>query len=137
MSSTVLVIDDDLDTIDFLTNMLQKQKYKVLTARSARRAVQLTREYFLDSIILVWPMPGAEGQEFFASIRHSKYIPVLILSSLDGPGMIARALDAGADDYLVKPVSSGMLLAHLNKMIRWTEIHGWKYTGQSLVQNTP
>jgi DNA-binding response OmpR family regulator len=47
-------------------------------------------------------------------------VPIVILSALDDPAMIASALDAGADDYLVKPVSSSILVAHLNRLIRRT-----------------
>ena len=42
----------------------------------------------------------------------------MILSALDSPGLVAAALDAGADDYLIKPVPSSVLLAHINKLIR-------------------
>jgi DNA-binding response OmpR family regulator len=51
-------------------------------------------------------------------IREFSDVPILILSAMDAPGMVANALDVGADDYLVKPVSSGTLVAHLNKLLR-------------------
>ncbi|MDO9130571.1 MAG: hypothetical protein Q7U34_11960, partial [Anaerolineales bacterium] len=44
--------------------------------------------------------------------------PILILSALDSPGMVASALDAGADDYLIKPVPSSVLIAHLHNLTR-------------------
>jgi DNA-binding response OmpR family regulator len=47
-------------------------------------------------------------------------MPILVLSALDSPGTVAAALDAGADDYLIKPVPSGVLLAHINNLIRRT-----------------
>jgi len=51
-------------------------------------------------------------------------VPIIIFSALDSPGMVASALDAGADDYLVKPVPSGVLVAHLNKHARRHEMNG-------------
>jgi DNA-binding response OmpR family regulator len=42
----------------------------------------------------------------------------MVLSALDNPGMVAKALDAGADDYLIKPVPSGVLIAHINNLVR-------------------
>jgi DNA-binding response OmpR family regulator len=53
-------------------------------------------------------------------VREFSNVPIVILSALDDPAMIASALDAGADDYLVKPVSSSILVAHLNRLIRRT-----------------
>jgi DNA-binding response OmpR family regulator len=63
-------------------------------------------------------MPGMDGWQVCSEVRSFSDVPILILSALDSPGMVASALDAGADDYLVKPVPSGVLLAHLNNLVR-------------------
>ncbi len=63
-------------------------------------------------------MPGMDGWQVCTEVRAFSDVPILILSALDSPGMVASALDAGADDYLVKPVPSGVLLAHLNNLNR-------------------
>jgi two-component system KDP operon response regulator KdpE len=63
-------------------------------------------------------MPGMDGWQVCAQVRSFSAVPILILSALDSPGMVASALDAGADDYLVKPVPVGVLIAHLNTLTR-------------------
>jgi DNA-binding response OmpR family regulator len=127
MPSNVLIIAEDSATIEFLTSLIKEQKFEVLTAYSARQGIKIARENFLDLIILDWSAVGADGRDFFAAIRRFSYIPVLVISAFDQPGVIARVLDSGADDYLVKPVPGAVFLAHMNKMIRWTETNGWKY----------
>jgi len=61
-----------------------------------------------------------DGWQVCRSVRAFSNVPILILSAINDPGMVASALDAGADDYLVKPVPSAILVAHLNKLIRRT-----------------
>ncbi len=63
-------------------------------------------------------MPEMDGWEVCKAIREFSNLPILILSALDNPGMVAAALDAGADDYLIKPVPSGVLIAHINNLLR-------------------
>ncbi len=78
----------------------------------------MIREISPDVIILDLMMPGMDGWQVCAQVRAFSDVPILILSALDSPGMVASALDAGADDYLVKPVPVGVLLAHLNTLTR-------------------
>ena len=80
--------------------------------------IQLSRTLRPDVIILDLMMPEMDGWQVCNTIRKSSHVPILILSALDNPGMVARALDAGADDYLIKPVPSGVLIAHLNNLVR-------------------
>jgi DNA-binding response OmpR family regulator len=61
-----------------------------------------------------------DGWQVCKTVREFSNVPIVILSALDDPAMIASALDAGADDYLIKPVSSSILVAHLNRLIRRT-----------------
>jgi DNA-binding response OmpR family regulator len=63
-------------------------------------------------------MPDLDGWQVCQAIRRSSRVPIMILSVLDNPGLIARALDMGADDYLVKPVKSATLIAHINNLTR-------------------
>jgi DNA-binding response OmpR family regulator len=77
-------------------------------------------------------MPGMDGWQVCNQIRSFSKVPILVFSALDSPGMVASALDAGADDYLVKPVPSGVLIAHLNKLTRRPGMNnGDKYKPQT------
>ena len=63
-------------------------------------------------------IPDMDGWHITAEIRKFSSVPVLILSVIDNPGLVARALDAGADDYLIKPAARNMLIAHINNLVR-------------------
>lgn len=71
-----------------------------------------------DLILLDLWMPEMDGRQVCKAIRNSSSVPILILSALDTPDTIAEVLNAGADDYLVKPVSQNILHAYLRKFTR-------------------
>ena len=114
----VLVIDDDLGMTDLLTILLTPASSDVLAANSSEQGIEMTRQHSPDVVILDLMLPGMDGWSACKSIREFSDVPILILSAIDSPGMIAEALDNGADDFLTKPISSGTLIAHLNKLVR-------------------
>jgi DNA-binding response OmpR family regulator len=63
-------------------------------------------------------MPGTDGWEVCRTLRTFTSTPIAILSALDDPAIISTALDAGADDYMVKPIPSSVLMAHINNLTR-------------------
>jgi DNA-binding response OmpR family regulator len=65
-------------------------------------------------------MPELDGWKVCHKIKQVHNIPILVLSAVDSPSMIAEALDAGADDYLIKPVTSTSLIAHINSLVKRT-----------------
>ncbi len=114
----VLVIDDDIGMTDLLTILLTPASSEVLTANTAQQGLQLLKDENPDVVILDLMLPEAEGWKVCRAIREFSNVPLLILSAFDTPGMVARALDNGADDYLTKPISSGTLIARLRKLVR-------------------
>jgi DNA-binding response OmpR family regulator len=72
-------------------------------------------------VVLDLMMPDQNGWDVSKAIREFSNIPILILSAINDPSMVASVLDAGADDFLVKPVPSGTLVAHIKKLVRRTE----------------
>ncbi len=118
----VLVIDDDTAMTDLLKLLLEPAKATILTANSAHDGIALTKEESPDIIILDIMMPDMTGWELCSVLRTFTTAPILILSALDIPGLVARALNAGADDYLIKPVTSVILTAHINKLVRRAQI---------------
>jgi len=114
----VLVIDDDLGMTDLLTILLTPASSDVLAANSSAEGIEMTRQHNPDVVILDLMLPGMDGWSVCKLIREFSDVPILILSAIDSPGMIAEALDNGADDFLTKPISSGTLIAHLNKLVR-------------------
>jgi DNA-binding response OmpR family regulator len=116
----VLTIDDDPAMTELLTLLLKMHGIDAYMANNGEEGIRLMRKISPDIIILDLMMPGMDGWQVCEKIRSFSDIPILILSALDNPGMVASALDAGADDYLVKPVPSGVLIAHLNTLTRRT-----------------
>ena len=114
----VLVIDDDPAFTDLLKILLEPASSNVIAANCGVDGIDLAKSSLPDIIILDLMMPEMDGWEVCRSIREFSPVPILILSALDSPGMVAAALDAGADDYLIKPVTSGVLIAHINKLVR-------------------
>lgn len=114
----ILVIDDDPAMTELLKILLQSLCANVHTAFNGQQGIEICENVKPDVVILDLMMPEPDGWQVCTTIRRSSHVPILILSALDNPGMIARALDAGADDYLIKPVSSSMLIAHIQNLLR-------------------
>jgi DNA-binding response OmpR family regulator len=118
MTLKVLAIDDDPALTGLLNIILTTQGFTVETASTSEEGLRLVHEFSPDVILLDLMMPGMNGWQLCAKVREFSTIPILILSALDNPGNVADALDAGADDYLVKPVPTGVLVAHINNLSR-------------------
>lgn len=114
----ILVVDDDPAMRELLRVILEPASFDVLVAESGEQAILLTKEASPDLIILDLMMPDMDGWQVCKAIREFSNLPILILSALDSPGIVAETLNAGADDFLIKPVASSILLAHINKMVR-------------------
>ena len=121
MTITVLTIDDDIAITELLSILLRTNGFDALIANSGEEGIRIIKEKSPELVILDLMMPGMDGWQVCKAVRSFSNIPILILSALDNPGMVARALDAGADDYLIKPVPSGVLIAHINNLVRRTK----------------
>ena len=120
MPKTVLTIDDDTAITELLAMLLSTHGYDVLTANTGDAGIEIIKEKKPNIVVLDLMMPGVDGWQVCKRVREFSNVPIVVLSALDDPDMIASALDAGADDYLVKPVSSSILVAHLNRLISRT-----------------
>ena len=114
----ILTIDDDPAMTELLTLLLKTRGFDAYMANTGEEGIKLIREISPDVVILDLMMPGMDGWQVCTEVRSFSDVPILVLSALDSPGMVASALDAGADDYLIKPVPSGVLIAHLNTLTR-------------------
>lgn len=114
----VLIIDDDIDMTDVLKMVLSSAGFDVDATSSSMRAAEITRQINPDIVVLDLLMPGMDGWEVCKAIREFSCVPIVILSVFNTPTVLQQALDAGADDYLTKPVTSGALIAHINGLVR-------------------
>jgi len=121
MTTKILVIDDDAAVTDLLSMLLRSQGFDVIATNSSSDGLSFIRKDEPDMIILDLMMPDIDGWEVCRSVRAFSQVPIIVLSALNDPSMVASVLDAGADDYLTKPTPSRVLVAHINRLIRRNE----------------
>jgi DNA-binding response OmpR family regulator len=120
MTTKILVIDDDIAITELMSMLLRTHGFEVLTTNSGAEGVKLVREKLPNVVLLDLMMPDMDGWQVSKAIRAFNNVPILILSAINDPAMVASVLDAGADDFLVKPVPSSVLVANIRKMVRQT-----------------
>ncbi len=118
MAVEVLLIDDDPDLAMMLRTLLRGQDFQIRSVFTGEEGIEECKASPPDVIILDLLMPGMDGWDVCESIRSFSDVPILILSALGSPGSVARALDAGADDYLIKPVHASLLASRLRTLVR-------------------
>jgi DNA-binding response OmpR family regulator len=123
----ILVITGDKGMTDMLAMLLSSISPEIITASTGPSGIDLARKYQPDLILLDLILPERNGWTVCKDIREFSNTPILILTSIDSPEVLVQALDAGADDYLVKPVSGNTLIAHINNLLRRS-----KFSTQSL-----
>ncbi len=114
----VLVIDDDVETIELIRIILEPKSFEVYTTHSAKNGLEMAKDINPEVIVVDLLMPEMDGLTICHEIRQFSQTPILVLSAVNRPGIISQALEVGADDYLNKPMKSSLLIAHLNKLAR-------------------
>ncbi len=115
----LLLVDDDTKLVRALTLGLEREGYAVDAAESGDLAMELARATDYEGIVLDLMLPGIDGFTVCRQLRsEGRWMPVLMLTARTGVTDRIRGLDAGADDYLVKPFDFGELLARLRALLR-------------------
>jgi PAS domain S-box-containing protein len=112
----ILIVDDDRTILLLLTKLLEKAGHTVLTASNGRAGLDLVEEFMPQLIITDWLMPEMNGIEFCKTLRKNpawRNIYVFIMTAQEGMESLVEAFEAGANDYLIKPVNPKLLLARL------------------------
>jgi len=113
----VLVVDDSRLQRRILTALLQRWGFEVIEAASGPEALEISAGQAPDFVVSDWMMPGMDGPEFcrrFREMQRSNYGYFILLTSKSEKGEIAHGLDAGADDFLTKPISADEFRARLH-----------------------
>ncbi len=122
MNEKILIIEDDQAILKILQRGLAYEGYTVDTAVEGRSGLMLAREHQPDLVILDWMLPGMDGLEVCHRLRTSSgSVPILMLTAKDTVQDRVQGLDAGADDYLVKPFNLDELLARVRALLRRTQ----------------
>jgi DNA-binding response OmpR family regulator len=117
MTTKIFVIDDDTAVTDLLSVLLTSQGFEVWATNNSTEGLTQIREKLPDLVILDLMMPEMDGWEICRAVRVFSEVPIIVLSALNDPSMVASVLDAGADDYLTKPTPSRVLVAHINRLV--------------------
>lgn len=115
----LLIVDDDTLLADYIRQALQEESYAVDVAHNCAEGRTLALIYPYDGMVLDVMMPDGTGFDLLTELRAKGYmVPVLMLTSRDTKEDVIRGLDAGADDYLVKPFVVGELKARVRALLR-------------------
>lgn len=121
MKEKILIIEDDEGILRFLRRGMSFEGYQVETAVDGHEGLNKAREWHPDLIVLDWMLPGMDGLEVCRRLRASGPIPILMLTAKDMVQDRVQGLDAGADDYMVKPFELDELLARIRALLRRTQ----------------
>ncbi|MGV2831498.1 two-component system response regulator RppA [Myxosarcina sp. GI1(2024)] len=115
----ILLVDDETELSDPLSSILSREGYRVDVADNGKLGIELALQNDYDLLILDWMLPHKSGLEICRELRsHSLQTPVLFLTAKDTIDDRVDGLDAGADDYLVKPFELRELLARVRALFR-------------------
>src|SRR5437588_3499115 len=114
----VLVVEDDDAIAQVLQRSLRMEGYDVKVAGDGVSALDLAHAFLPDLVILDLGLPRLDGIEVARTLRESADVPILVLTARDAVESRVEGLDAGADDYLVKPFERQELLARLRALLR-------------------
>jgi two-component system KDP operon response regulator KdpE len=117
-SPTILVVDDDSQIRRVMRTALSSHGYTIVEARNGEEGLRKVRTEHLDLVILDLNMPDMDGIEVCREIRSASSLPIIMLTVRAAEKDKVRALDAGADDYVVKPFGIEELLARIRAALR-------------------
>jgi len=118
MSTSVLVVDDDRQIAKLVSSILVSRGYEVRTASDAEYELAMVDERPPALLLCDVEMPGMSGIELCRRVRETSNVPIIIMSGNGDCASEVAALDAGADDYLVKPLVTDRLLARVRVALR-------------------
>jgi len=123
MSKTklILAIDDDSDILQLEKKLLESEGYDVILAADGVYGMELFEEMKPDLVLLDILMPGPDGYQVLELIRQQSRVPVIMVTGVRQVDTIARALNLGADDYVMKPFKPGELVARVAAKLRRTK----------------
>ena len=127
----ILAVDDESQVLRLLRNILSGHGYRPLGAGNPDEMMHLLQMEQPHLVLLDLMMPGTSGFELMSRIRKVSHVPIIFLSANDQEENIAKALDMGADDYMIKPFSATELLARVGASLRKWERASAAPTNQS------
>jgi len=116
--ATVLLVEDERGLAGLIRSHLEADGHAVEQAFDGIQAIEIARQSSPDLLILDWMLPGLDGLSVCREIRRRQLMPIVMLTARDDEADRVNGLEAGADDYVVKPFSIPELLARVRAMLR-------------------
>ena len=136
MGKKVLVIDDDPRFLRLVEQVLAQKEYEVFTTGSGQEGLRLFFDHRPDLVLLDVVMPGMDGWQTCERIRDISDVPIIMLTGKRVEEEdIARGLDHGADNYLLKPVGNRELVARVRAALRRADLPPWRHIRQEITYN--
>jgi two-component system alkaline phosphatase synthesis response regulator PhoP len=123
----ILIVDDEIDILDFIAYNLSKEGYEVITAKNGNEAIDLARKHHPELILMDIMMPektGIEACEQIRKIPELKSTLIAFLTALDDEQSELKGFEAGGDEYIAKPIKPKLLLSRVNALLRRNNIDG-------------
>lgn len=121
-SKRILIIEDEYDIRQLMCLHLRRHTYEITEASNGSLAYDMLEKQEFDLLIVDWMLPGMSGLELLSWIRKKNHLhektPVLFVTAKSEPENIVLALETGADDYIVKPFDSRILIARVSNLLR-------------------
>ena len=115
---TVVVVDDDRQIRGFIKMVLELEGFRVLTAADGESAIAVFETESPDLMLLDIMMPGMDGYTVCRRVRQFSQLPIIMVTAMGDDAKVVAGLEAGADDYVVKPVSAAQLVARVEAVLR-------------------
>ena len=119
----ILIVEDEKGILSFMTTVLSSNGYDVISANSGAKAITMVTSHCPDLVILDLGLPDMDGGSILKFVREWSTCPIIVVSARNHERDKVEALDAGADDYIVKPFGTSELLARIRTAIRHTRTH--------------
>lgn len=135
--ATLLIVDDEPQVRKLLETLLQHEGYQTLTAGSGEEALQLVAQQPPDLILLDIMMPGMDGYEVASQLKGDEVtagIPIIMLSALSEPSARVNGLEAGAEEFITKPVERVELWLRVRNLLRLKTRGDWVSHSRELAQ---
>lgn len=116
----ILVVDDEPKIVEVVRSVLEGRNHHVLVASSGRQALDIFNREPVDMILLDLMLPEISGQQVCKAIRMKSRVPIIMLTARVEESDELEGLNIGADDYITKPFSLKMLIAHVDALLRRT-----------------
>jgi len=139
MAQTILIIDDDIDTLKLVGIMLERKGFRILASTTGNKGLQLAKDEHPDLILLDIMIPDIDGYEIARTVRSNsdtETIPIIMFTARSQVDDKVEGLEAGADAYITKPARPRELFAQVNSILKRAPQRTSRATAATLDQGT-